>query len=263
MNHIRGEKKLLIFSDCYIYGGSERLLSSVILSQLIQKNYQIYYAYRKHRYYEKGLNEQYGKNRKNFFPLFLLSNDTIFYNINKLKFNSFIKKVFMFPLWCLQKTGFYFVYNFLAIIFLLKKIQPDLVHVNNGGYPGAKSCGAFVAAAAVQKIKNVVYQVNNIAYEQKNILAKWFDKNVINKNVKFYITASQKAKEFLAKNRHFDLKKIKLVPNTVTIKSTQRNRDDILKLFSLPVNSFLICEVAFLSKRKGQIYLLEALKKLD
>lgn len=260
------KKKLLIYSDCYIYGGSEMLLSFIILNQTINDNYEIHFAYRAHRLYETGLKESYGDNRLNFHPLTVFSNDTVFHKINTLAAPLLLKKVLKMPFWLIQKSGLYFIYNFFLFIFLLKKIRPQLIHINNGGYPGARSCLAFVLAAKFVKLKSIVYQVNNIAYLPKSNFSAWVDKKIINQNVKYFLTSSKKVKEALIQNRNFPPEKIIIVPNTISDKQIKHNREEINKELGLSGDAFLICEVAFLSKRKGQLYLLKAvniIKALD
>ena len=256
------KKKLLIYSDCYIYGGSERLLSFIILNPVVKDSYEIHFAYRNHRIYEAGLKDDYGLKRENFHPLLILSNETLFYKIDLLSISDLLKKILKIPFLCLQKAGLYLIFNFLVMFCLLKKIDPQVVHINNGGYPAAKSCLAFVIASKAAKIKDVFYQVNNIAFKAKNTLAVWVDRNLINNNVKCFITASKTAQEALNQNRYFPLDKIMLLPNTTVVKPIVKTRAEILEEFSCPKNSFLLCEVAFLSKRKGQIFLLEALNKI-
>ena len=257
------KKKLLVYSDCYVYGGSERLLPPLILNPAILAEYEIHFAYRRYPAYEAGLADDYGSKRKNFHPLFALSNETLFYNISTSSWPSLAKSAAKIPFWCLQKSGFYLLCNFLVMRAFVKKIGPDIVHVNNGGYPAAKSCFAFVLAAKSAGVKNIVYQVNNIASVPKTKLSVWIDQEIINKDVNYFITASLKAREALAKNRNFSLDKIVNVPSAVFNKAATVSKEQILKEFSWPVDSFLLCEVAFLSERKGQVFLLKAIKDIE
>lgn len=254
---MKAKKKLLIYSDCYIYGGSERLLAFIILNPVMREKYEIHFAYRRHPAYEAGLREDYGPDPENFHPLFVLSNDTILGGVRP----RLLKKMLKAPFWCLQKCGLYFLYNFFIMRSFIKKIGPDVIHVNNGGYPGARSCAAFVFAAREVGVKNIVYQVNNIATPPKTRFSAWVDRNV-DKSVRYFITASRTAREALARERNFPLDKIVALPNTTFDRAIIGAREKILKEFSWPADSFLLCEVGLLSQRKGQIFLLEALQKI-
>ncbi len=255
--------RLLIYSDCYIYGGSERLLTTIILNPLIRDNYEIHFAYRQHRAYDEGLEEDYGAKAKNFHPLRLMASDTLLYRLQKLALPQIIKDVLKLPWRILAKSGLYFLYNRRVMERLIKKIQPQIIHINNGGYPGAASCLAFTAATRRAGIKNVVYQVNNIAFPPKIKLDSWRDQRIVNQTVKYFITASLKARESLAQNRHFPTDKILTLPNTTIEKPLTLSRAELLNKFSLPSDSLIVCEVAFLTKRKGQAYLISALKKIE
>ena len=122
---------------------------------------------------------------------------------------------------------------------------------------------AFVLAARAAGIRSVVYQVNNIASLPKTRFSAWIDQEIVSKNVKYFITASQKAKDALVRNRNFPPQKIIALPNTTFGTTIVGGRDRVLKEFSLPQDSFLLCEVAFLSRRKGQIFLLKAVKDIE
>lgn len=256
------KKRLLIYSDCYIFGGSELLLACIILNPIIKENFEIHYAYRHHAVYEKGLQQKYGKNRENFHPLRILANDTLFHKINSFNIPKIIRNLLKLPWWCLQKTGIYFLYNYFTMKVFIRKIKPQIVHINNGGYPGAKTCSTFVLAAKSEKVNNILYQVNNIAALNESKFVSWVDKNFIEKNVKNFITASKKSKEALYNNRGFALSKIIQLPNTILDSNISVSRKEILKRYSLPESTYLICQCAFLSKRKGHIYLLDAIKKI-
>jgi glycosyltransferase involved in cell wall biosynthesis len=146
--------------------------------------------------------------------------------------------------------------------FFINKIRPSVIHINNGGYPGATSCNVFVLAARIAGINNIVYQVNNIAYPHKSRLSRWVDKNIINAFVKCFITASQKARESLSEKRGFSLDKIAVIPNTILNKEVGRSRKDVFEELFWPIDSFFVCQTAFLSQRKGQLFLLEAINKI-
>jgi len=53
--------------------------------------------------------------------------------------------------------------NVLRLRCLVREARPDVVHVNNGGYPGAESCRALSLAAAAEGVP-AVHFVHNMAY---------------------------------------------------------------------------------------------------
>jgi hypothetical protein len=81
-----GKHKLLIYSDCYIYGGSEKLISFIIKNKIIQEHFHITFVYRNHNIYQEAINKEYSaEERKNIlFPVAIASNGTLFYKIELL-----------------------------------------------------------------------------------------------------------------------------------------------------------------------------------
>lgn len=255
--------RVLIYSDCFIFGGSERLMSFLIKNKLIQTNYDLHFSYRTHKLYRAGLKNEYiPSETKNFKGLFLLSNETWFYQINSLKISGLIKKIMKFPIWLLFKSGIPTIFNILIQYLHIKLVRPDIIHINNGGYPAARSCRSMVVAAWLSGCKRIVFQVNNQATMPNNQLERSFDKWLASK-VDYFITASKLAKQTLASNRAFDINKIIQIPNTISIQDITKTREEVFLEYRIPETAFLICEVAFLEYRKGQHLLIEALEILS
>ena len=252
--------KLLIYSDCYIYGGSEKLISFIIKNKIIHEYFQITFVFRNHKIYQEAINKEYSsEERKIFFPLAIASNATFFYTIDLLNIPVFIKKMIKLPFYVIDKLGVFFIYNFLIQIYVLLKFSPDIIHINNGGYPGASSCSTIVFATKLLKMAPIVYQINNTTFETKSLIQRYFD-SYINNHVNCFITASKHAKEKLVNYRKFDADKIIQVPNTILEEPVTIGREKLLKELQIKQTDFVLCNIGFLSKRKGQIYLLEALK---
>lgn len=256
-----GKQKILIFSDCYIYGGSEKLMAFLLKNEILNKNFIFSYGYRKHKGYEIGLKNEGLLGRKGNIPLVLLSNETLYHQINNLAISSLLKKGIKVPFFLLEKMRIYFIWNLLVLMYLLLKVKPDLIHINNGGYPAAKSCNILVVANFLTLKSKIIYQVNNQARDYTGYFESLYDK-FIHKNVNCFINASHKAKQQLVEKRNFDSNKIMVVNNCVPLPKVKFNREQIFKELNIPHDSFLIVEVAFLSERKGQKYLIDALSEL-
>tara|TARA_R110002050_G_scaffold237905_1_gene374004 strand:+ start:14808 stop:16064 length:1257 start_codon:yes stop_codon:yes gene_type:complete len=252
--------KLLIYSDCYIYGGSEKLISFIVKNEIIQDHYQITFVYRNHEIYQKAINKEYNaEERKNIlFPVAIASNATFFYKIELLNIPTITKKIIRLPFYVIDKIGIFFIYNFLLQMYVLLKFSPDIVHINNGGYPGASSCSTIVFASKLLRIAPVVYQINNTTFKTKSLFQRYFD-SYINKHVNCFITASKHAKEKLVHYRKFDADKIIQVPNTILEEPVTICRENLLNNLKIKPTDFVLCNIGFLSKRKGQIFILEAL----
>jgi len=253
--------KILIFSDCYIYGGSERLMVFLLKNEILNKNNILLFAYRKHKDYEKGLENEGILDRKSNYPLRLLSNETLYLKINDIIKSNFFRKMVKIPFYLIEKVGVYFIWNLIVTMYFLVKIKPEIIHINNGGYPAAKSCNIMVVANYLTIKSKVIYQVNNQAKERQGFFERFYDE-FVHKNVGVFINASHKAKEQLVQKRNFDPEKILVVNNSVQLPEVKLDKKQIYKLLNIPEDSFLIVEVAFLSERKGQRYLIETLNEL-
>jgi glycosyltransferase involved in cell wall biosynthesis len=253
--------KILIFSDCYIYGGSERLMTFLLKNEILNKNNILLFGYRKHKDYQEGLKNEGILKRKNNYPLRLLSNETLYLKINAILKNTFFRKIIKIPFYLIEKVGVYFIWNLILMIYFLMKKKPEIIHINNGGYPAAKSCNTMVVANYLTIKSKIVYQVNNQAKERNGFLERFYDE-FVHKNVNFFINASYKAKEQLVKKRNFDSQKILVVNNCVPLPEIKVDKSEIYKSLNILEDSFLIVEVAFLSERKGQKYLIDALSQL-
>jgi glycosyltransferase involved in cell wall biosynthesis len=252
---------VLIFSDCYIYGGSERLMAFLLKNDLLSKHFNFKYSFRNHSDYQIGLENEGLFNMENNYPLTLLSNDTLFHKINCAFTNIIVRKAIKIPFFFLEKCGFYFIWNLVILIILLLRTKPGLIHINNGGYPAAKTCNLMVVANYITINSKIIYQINNQAQFRKYYFEKIYDR-FINSNVNCFINASQKAKQELIEKRDFDSDKINLLNNCVILPNVNKSRKLIFKELNIPADSFLIVEVAFLSERKGQRYLIDALYDL-
>lgn len=255
------KQKILIFSDCYIYGGSEKLMAFLLKNEILNSNFIFSYGYRKHSGYEIGLENEGLLGRKGNLPMVLLSNETLFYQINSLSISPLFKKLLKVPFFLLEKIRIYFLWNLVVLMYFLLKAKPDLIHINNGGYPAAKSCNILVVANFLTVKSKIIYQVNNQARECTGYFESVYDK-FIHKNVNCFINASHKAKQQLVEKRSFDSNKIIVVNNCVPLPEIKFNKEHIFKELNIPQDSFLILEVAFLSERKGQKYLIDALSEL-
>ncbi len=255
--------KVLIYTDCFVYGGSERLMIFLLKNKKLNEEFDLLFAFRNHKEYFKSLSDDIKNLKINIavYPLFGLANATFFNKLNRSKLPLLVKNIIKLPFFLLQKSGIYFVVNFLLFVSFIKKTRPQIVHVNNGGYPGANSCNQFVLAARMCGIRAIVYQVNNIAFSTVNPFSSLYDK-VINKYVKYFITASIKAGDALIEKRKFNKEKIVQIPNTVLLETVTKTRMNILEELQWQESSFIVVQVAFLTGRKGQINLIKAVQRL-
>ena len=251
----------MIYSDCYTFGGSEYVVVNILKSKRLNDSFNFMFAYRYSKEYQNYVMKLFSEEeRKFFFPQKLLSNDNLNNRINKSKSACNYKKTAILEtinrfFRLLDRLGCVNWYNnFLLNRFLNQCGHVDLIHINNGGYPAARTCLSLAVCAGKKGFKQL-FQVNNIALPSsvKNKL----DCSV-EKSVSMFLTATEFSRQRLAENRQFDINKIITLPNAVDFPLITKQRGTVLAEFGITDDSIVVTEVALLQERKGQIPLLNA-----
>lgn len=251
------KSRILIFTDCMIFGGCEIVLTNIVNNQAIKDHYQLFYSYRNFKEYREQLLKKV--NNKITFPLPLLSNESFYYKLS-LKKKSLTRSSISILLAILDYSKIYYLYNFIILFFAFKKIKPDILYINNGGYPGAKNCRFAPLVAKIAGIKIVLFNVNNMAFQPKGYIDKVYDR-IIDKNIDYYITASMAASIRLADARKFSGSKMVNIPNAV--KENESLQSNLLrKELGIDKKTKIIGSVGLLTDRKGFDVLIEAINIL-
>ena len=253
-------KKLLFYSDCYLFGGCETLLVNLINSIEVNDIFYVHYAYAWNKEYQDGVDRRLSGFASKY-TLRILSNANLFYRINLARINrhGMLRPKTSFR--SFAKNGIYGLFNLLRLYLFFKRIKPDILHINDGGYPGAPSCLVAVFSAKMAGIKHIVFSVNNLAYPQKGVIAKFIDE-YIKKNVDYFITASGLARDKLIERRGFAPAKIVQIFNALGEEKVLKNRQELLTAYDVTTDRFIIVTVALLTERKGQTFLLNALHEI-
>ena len=190
--------KIHIHSDNNHFGGSENMIGYILNSDLMNRFYDISFSYRNSRLYREQFNKKLLKKNIQSYPLEIPD----WQYLNKLmKFNpQIISRIFRILL-----MPFFFVpvaiYEVILLIVYFKKINPNILHINNGGYPGAFSCRMAVIAGKIAKIPKIFMVVNNLIVDYKFFYRKLqypIDYIIIN-SVDYFLTGSKVAGKRLQK----------------------------------------------------------------
>lgn len=257
---------ILIYSDCYTFGGSEYVVVNILKSKKLNEVFNFMFAYRYNKEYYAFVNKLFSKEeQKCFYPLRLLSTDSLFTRINSYKsINKYIRYVMFRVLrsydsfinrFCIDKL---FNKRQIRRFLLAHQGQIDAIHINNGGYPAAKTCLLFAICAKEVRIKSFM-QVNNCAVETE--AKSQLDCDVENA-VSFFLTASDYCRKALSINRKFDINKIITLHNAVDFPLISKDRGDVCAEFGIKEDSIVVTEIALLQERKGQVPLLNAFAQI-
>jgi glycosyltransferase involved in cell wall biosynthesis len=225
-------------------------MQSIYKNRWVREKFHVTFSYLFFKDYKNGLerdNKGYEGPLK-IDPLPLLSIGNLFNQINLILRNRPLRRLIKLPFYLLQRFGFFVPWNYLVFVFYLRREDPDVVHINNGGYPAAETCNQLARVLLFFPRIRVIYQVNNQAIYSKSIYSRFFDW-VINSSVDVFLTHSKQNRERLLK-RGFPIDKLRTFPSFFkeTIQGSSEYRDK---------DKFTLCVVGFLSYRKGQMFLLE------
>lgn len=249
-------KRVLIYSDCNLFGGSEHAVINLLKNEEIKKHVSFSFAFRYYESYKAKIDELLsGQNDIIFYPIRLLTNYSIYDYIKKHTKSKLFYRLFFAPFYYCEMFGVYDFFNRIIIRRFLRKHRFDIVHINNGGYPGAQSCLIMAEESAKLGMK-VVLQVNNIASDQIRRTTNL----AVSKSVDFCITASQVAKNALLSILPIKSEQVLTIPHFVDYVKPKKARIDLLTPLRIATDSLLIVEVALLQQRKGQVELIRAVK---
>ena len=139
--------------------------------------------------------------------------------------------------------------------------RPDLVHINNGGYPGALGARAAAVAARLAG-RRVFMTVNNTALPRRpwHLVNAALDACVLRASALF-VTASGTAAAALAL-RGFPAERIERVLNGIGEPAVHRDAASVRRELGVPADAVLFVLTAFFEARKGHVVLVEAARRL-
>jgi len=158
----------------------------------------------------------------------------------------------------------WFALAVLRLWVLFRRTRPDVVHVNNGGLPGARSCTAAAVAARLAGVPGVVYAVHNIAHDYRRP-ARWLDyplERLMMRRPPIFVTGSEAAGRSLARVLRLSPAGHRVVPNAVVARPATADIDTLRDRCGIDRRAGLVVSVARLEVRKGHTVLLEALAEL-
>lgn len=257
MQEFRRLEKIHYHSDCPFFAGCENMLVNFFSSPQIHSDFKISFSYRYSYLYESGLHKRV-KINFNTYPLH-------FFNLFDIKiFPKWVSPLFekvtgLFLRWLL--TYPIILHEIVVLRRLFLKIKPDIVHINNGGYPAALSARAAAIAAKLAGIKKIIMVVNNLAvgYSKPN---RWLDypiDQLVIRCVSNFITGSKAAREQLIKVLRLSESAVAAIPNGIAIREITETRLDVLKRIGVKEEVVLLGVVAVLRPNKGHHILLKAI----
>ena len=258
--------KIHYHTDCSFFAGCENILANLLNNEIILSNYEVSYSFPSFSYYKSEADKRITSSIRRF-PLFLPDFSKLNYWLFHKITNKYIRKIIVAPIYYLEKTYIFMFYDIIRLFILFKQMRPDVLHINNGGYPAAVSCRAAVIAAKYANVGKIIFHVNNIAEDVSdyNPIKKIIEKKIdcfVKNNVNIFITGSNFARLKLAENRGFNLNQIANIPNTIIPRKIVELPESIKQRLKLSNEDIVFGNVGLLIERKGHTVLINAFNLL-
>ena len=164
---------------------------------------------------------------------------------------------------------FFLKYIFVIIDYFrikakVRELQPDLMFVNNGGHPGAYSAIAAVLAGRSAGVGSIVYFVNNTALGYTNIgrLPDYFLDRKLARSADIFASGSRFCAQRLQAVLGLPAEKVHNLYNGIPVCPPNLTAEAVRQNFNIPAGRRVILSGGFLVRRKGHLFLLQAMKNL-
>ena len=156
------------------------------------------------------------------------------------------------------------IFDIARLFGVFRRSQPDLVHINNGGFPGAPSCNAAAVAARLAGVPVVVYVVNNVATGYRSPL-RWADyplDRLAARSVTRFVTGSSLAADALRDVLRLASGKVEPRHNGVALRAPEEPPSAPRSSLGIAADATIVAVIARLEPRKGHSYLISAFGSL-
>jgi glycosyltransferase involved in cell wall biosynthesis len=244
------------YSDSYIFGGSEHMVGVLLDAAVASDAIDARFTYRHSRAYDDPARRRVPAG----IPIngIRLPNPEDLWSslvgvprrlVKGAAYATFVRQAFQ-------------VWDVGRLYQIFRADQPDVVHVNNGGFPAAASCNAAAVAARLAGVPVVVYVVNNRAVDYRTPL-RWPDlplDRVVARSVTRFVTGSQASAAALRRVLHLPEEAVAVLPNGVAPRAPDETRAETRAWLGQPAEHVVVLVPARLESRKGHRHLFAALE---
>ena len=163
------KKRIVFYTDCPFVGGSEKTILNIINFKKIYENFDIILIYRYSKRYKSEL-IKLNLNVK-ISQIKLINFDNLVINLNYSKKLDILKRIGILFISFITLSK---IINFFLLYLKIYRLRPDIIHINNGGFPGADSCNLMTIVSGIFSIKTI-YTMNNIPiFKKYNLFNKLY-----------------------------------------------------------------------------------------
>lgn len=249
-------------SDCDFFGGCESMLINFFNDARLQKDFTLSFSYRLAPSYVDGL-------RRRMPPLPQERGLPLLAEAGPAKMAERLPRSLALPLRAVQSLlllrYWILAINVLRLARAWKTQRIDLLHINNGGYPGASSARAAAIAARILRIPHTIMVVNNIA-----VAPRWHERPVekllswlLCRSVSVFVTGSRHAKLALQDRLAHCTTRFLGLHNGIGSRRPDETIAATRMRLGIPANALTFAIVALHEPRKGHRVLFEAVTRLN
>ncbi|MGD0193551.1 MAG: glycosyltransferase family 4 protein [Candidatus Dormibacteria bacterium] len=248
-------------TDCYWFGGSEVVLLLHVEAAFASTDIEPTFTYRAGRDYETGLRAQVSS-RVRATRLRLPDPADLKQALTRGR-TPRTARVIRGGISLLPLRQLCMAWDIGRFYKAFRAERPDVVHINNGGYPGAISCSAAAIAARLASVPAVVYVVNNIAvpYERPSRVLDYPIDRMVVRSVDVFVTASRIASSALESVLRLPPAQHTVIPNAAAA-GDGGSRESARHALGIPKDRLVLLVMARLEQRKGHAVLLDAIPLL-
>jgi hypothetical protein len=250
--------KVLLHSDCDFFAGCENMVAIFANSSMLTNSFDLSISFRESESYSQGFLSR-SPNFGQRIPLKLRVPDLL-QQFNVARETS-LRRMMRFFFYVIQLLACS-VQNLKVLVRLLIRLRPDIIHINNGGYPGALSCRLAVVAAKLSGVKIILFVSNNMAvgYDSPYRKLDWLIDKFVVRNVSFFLTGSIEASLKLGEVLKVPRIKLLAIPNATQIRvAVETPGETRTRLHISPKHLCVIGMVGVPLPRKGHMFLLESI----
>ncbi|MFA6030796.1 MAG: glycosyltransferase family 4 protein [Elusimicrobiota bacterium] len=252
-------KPLLVFySDCPVFGGADMLVAHLLADPGIRSRFETAILHRSHPAFDEGAARFLPPGTRRIgvsLPDRVQSVQAL-----EARWGRGARLSAAKILWRLF-DALLFPYAVLRLWAVLRALRPAVVHVNDGGYPGALGCRAAVLAARLAGAR-VLLAVHNqtrplsLPADLLDLLVDPF----VGRAADLLVTASKTAQDSLA--ARLPRAKMRIVPDGVPVPRVARAAASVRAELGAAPGRTLFVTTAFFEPRKGHLVLVEAARRL-
>lgn len=250
--------RLLIYSDCPVLGGADTLALDLLADPGIRAAFETRFVYRDAARFGETLAAKGGAGA----PTRTVSFPDRIEIVERVEAAAGRLAALPVKLALRLADFLLFPYDALRLWAAFRAEKPDLVHINDGGYPGALGARAAALAARLAGAR-VVFAVHNQT-RPLTLPGDLMDLAVdplVDRCADVFVTASKTAKASLA-GRGFAPERIEIIPDGVKDASLRPTAAGMRAALGLGESERVFVTTAFFEPRKGHRVLLDAAARL-